>query len=74
MILLSHLVFPTLDIRATAAYYCDTLGFRIVEYLNTAEPHLCLYRDHVKIILTSATTQVRPNRELYGYGYKVIIG
>lgn len=33
MIIHSHTVFPTADIKATAAYYCDTLGFRSVEYL-----------------------------------------
>jgi hypothetical protein len=67
----SHPVFPTPDIKATAAYYRDVLGFRSVEYLNLAEPHICLYRDDVEIILTSATRKIHPNRELYGYGYDV---
>jgi catechol 2,3-dioxygenase-like lactoylglutathione lyase family enzyme len=62
-------VFPTPDIKATAAYYCDTLGFRSVEYLNSVQPHICLYRDDVELILTSANSVVRSNRELYGYGY-----
>jgi catechol 2,3-dioxygenase-like lactoylglutathione lyase family enzyme len=69
MILQSHPVFPTPDIKATAAYYCGTLGFQAIEYMNSAEPHICLYRDGVEIVLTSASGAVHPNRELYGYGY-----
>jgi catechol 2,3-dioxygenase-like lactoylglutathione lyase family enzyme len=69
MITHSHPVFPTLDIKATSAYYCDTLGFRSVEYLNSAQPHICLYRDGVEIILTSVNSAVRPNRAQNGYGY-----
>ena len=69
MIVESHPVFPSQNIEATAAYYRDVLGFRVVDYLDAAEPHICLYRDGVEIILTVANNPVKPNRELYGYGY-----
>ena len=65
----SHCVFPVPDIRKTAQYYTDMLGFRAVEYLSVKEPHICLYRDSTEIILTQANTdRIYPNRELYGYG------
>lgn len=44
-------------------------GSGAVSYLDAAEPHVCLYRDGVEVILTLAPTAARPNRELYGYGY-----
>lgn len=66
----SHCVFPTPDIRMTAFFYMNTLGFQALEYLDVIEPHICLYRDNIEIILTQANTErVYPNRELYGYGY-----
>jgi len=65
----SHPVFPVPDPAATANYYSAVLGFRAVSHPDVAEPHVCLYRDGVEIILTRASTGVRPNRELYGYGY-----
>ncbi|MBQ6484778.1 MAG: VOC family protein [Carnobacterium sp.] len=68
-ILMSHSVFPTPDIKATARYYKEVLGFKLVEYLNADEPHICLYRDSIEIILTSTDKTVMPNRKYYGYGY-----
>lgn len=66
----SHPVFPVPDVSATADYYRQCLGFEPVEYLDAAEPHVCLYRDGVEIILTSAPgVPVVPNRERYGFGY-----
>lgn len=66
----SHPVFPAPDIEKTALYYSNVLGFRAVKYLGAREPHICLYRDGIEIILTKAKTQkVFTNRELYGYGY-----
>ncbi len=66
----SHCVFPTPDISKTSGYYRKILGFSPVEYLDAAEPHVCLYRDDTEIILTVSKNQrVIPNRELYGYGY-----
>ncbi|BFH59974.1 VOC family protein [Paenibacillus azoreducens] len=70
LLLMSHCVFPTLDIIKTAEYYEQHMGFRAVRYLDAREPHICLYRDATEIILTQTNGQkVIPNRELYGYGY-----
>ncbi|MDT9720087.1 VOC family protein [Paenibacillus sp. ClWae2A] len=70
LLLMSHSVFPTLDMKRTAQFYEAKMGFRVVEYLDAAEPHICLYRDLTEIILTQSNGQkVIPNRELYGYGY-----
>lgn len=70
MLYYSHPVFPSPDIHKTAQYYSNILGFRKVEYLDAAEPHICLYRDDTEIILTKAnTSKAYTNRELYGYGY-----
>ena len=62
-------IFPVPDIRKTAEYYVNVLGFRAVEYLECKEPHICLYLDHAEIILLQGNKDtVYPNRELYGYG------
>lgn len=66
----SHCVFPTPDILKTAKYYEEKLRFSVVTYLDSQEPHICLYRDNTEIILTKTNGQkVIPNRTLYGYGY-----
>lgn len=66
----SHCVFPVPDILRTAKYYEDYLRFSSVFYTEKKEPHICLYRDDIEIILTQAKSdRVFPNRELYGYGY-----
>jgi catechol 2,3-dioxygenase-like lactoylglutathione lyase family enzyme len=66
----SHCIFPCPDIEKTADFYVKKMGFEAVPYLDTAEPHICLYRDKTEIILTKANREkVFPNRELYGYGY-----
>lgn len=65
----SHCIFPVPDIEKTASFYTEKLSFQRVDYLKAEEPHICLYRDHTEIILTSASREVIPNRELYGYGY-----
>ena len=63
-------IFPVPDIRKTARFYTDRLGFRAVDYVECEEPHICLYRDKTEIILLKANTdRVFTNRELYGYGY-----
>jgi catechol 2,3-dioxygenase-like lactoylglutathione lyase family enzyme len=69
LLVASHPVFPVPDMAATASYYSTVLGFRAVDYSDAAEPHVCLYRDGVEIILTRAAAPVRTNRQLYGYGY-----
>ncbi|MCK9251226.1 MAG: VOC family protein [Clostridiales bacterium] len=63
-------IFPTADMKRTAAFYQDKLGFRVVFHLQCEQPHVCLYRDEVEIILIHAVKQeIVPNRELYGTGY-----
>ena len=74
MKLLSSLpIFPTQDIKRTAAFYEEKLGFRRVDYLNTKEPHICLYRDGIEFVLTISKNEVVPNRTRYGYGEDVYI-
>lgn len=59
-------IFPVPDINKTAEYY-KNLGFRAVYYLDSAEPHACLYRDTIKIVLTqSKNSTIIPNRECHG--------
>ena len=71
---MTHPVFPTPNIKSTANFYVENLGFNSVEYLNSTQPHICLYKDDIEIILTdSKGKKVVPNRELYGYGYDVYI-
>ncbi len=62
-------IFPTLDIEETAQYYEEKLGFKAVRYMECQEPHICLYRGEIDIILLQANAPVTPNRNLYGYGY-----
>lgn len=63
-------IFPAKNISETANFYKSYLGFRAVEYLDCKEPHICLYKDKIEIILLQARTgKIIPNRELYGYGY-----
>lgn len=63
-------IFPVPDIKKTSEFYVSKLEFRAVEYLECEEPHICLYKDNIEIILLhSNTDKVLPNRELYGYGY-----
>lgn len=64
-------IFPCDDIEKTASFYEDKLGFRAVKYLTVAEPHICLYKDDVEIILMKnvGKDSFKPNHVLYGYGY-----
>ena len=63
-------IFPSKDIRKTAEYYKTKLEFDIVEYLQSEQPHICMYKDNIEIILTQAKSkEIKPNRVLYGYGY-----
>jgi uncharacterized glyoxalase superfamily protein PhnB len=66
----SHCIFPSPDMKKTAEYYKNVLGFTTVAYLDAVEPHICLYRDDTEIILIGTNgRKAMPNRELYGYGY-----
>ncbi len=62
------IIFPVNDMDKTADFYVNKMGFRCVKYLDVAEPHVCLYRDAIEIILTRAEGEVVPNRIRYGYG------
>lgn len=63
-------IFPVPDIRKTAKFYTNSLGFEAIEYLDCQEPHICLYKDKAEIILLqTGREKICPNRELYGYGY-----
>lgn len=67
-------VLPTPNIRKTAEFYKTKLDFHAVEYLQSEQPHICLYKDDIEIILTqSDKNRVKPNRVLYGYGYDAYI-
>lgn len=46
----------------------------MVEYLNSNQSHICLYRDSTGIILLKANTEkIFTNKVLYGYGYDAYI-
>ena len=63
-------IFPVPDINKTKEFYVSKLGFRATEYLECKEPHICLYRDNIEIILLKSNiNKISPNRALYGYGY-----
>ena len=67
-------VFPVPNMNKTADFYVRSLGFRCEEYTDSSEPHMCLYKDNIEIILTdSKGKKVVPNRELYGYGYDTYV-
>jgi hypothetical protein len=62
-------IFPSSKIEETARFY-ESIGFRAVSYLEAQQPHVCLYRGGVEIILTrSQKEQIVPNRVTHGYGY-----
>jgi hypothetical protein len=69
MLIESHCIFAAADILKTAEYYEKRLKFRVENYMDAKEPHICLYRDTTEIILIQAGGTVHTNRELYGYGY-----
>lgn len=66
-------IFPAPDILKTANFYEKKLGFKKANFLKVSEPHICLYRDNIEIILLKSNKKVIPNRELYGYGYDAYI-
>ncbi|MFB3895044.1 MAG: VOC family protein [bacterium] len=67
-------VFVTPDIKRTAIYYRDILGFRVVEHYDNAEPFAALYRDEVEIIIVrSQFGEVLSNQKRFGAGYDVYL-
>ncbi len=64
------IVFVAPDVRKTAAYYQDVMGFRVVEHYDKAERFAALYRDAVEIVVVQAKHgKVVSNRVRYGAGY-----
>ncbi|MGO4791016.1 MULTISPECIES: VOC family protein [Paenibacillus] len=61
-------IFPTSNFEKTSEFY-ERIGFRAVNYFDATEPHMCLYKDAVEIVLTKTDIEVVPNRIRYGYGY-----
>jgi hypothetical protein len=66
----SLLILPVTDLNRTAEYYSKMLRFTAVHYQQSQQPHICLYRDNVEIILIkSKLSKIEPNRIVHGYGY-----
>jgi catechol 2,3-dioxygenase-like lactoylglutathione lyase family enzyme len=64
------ITFVTSDVRKTATYYHDVLGFRVVSHYDHAEPFAALYRDSIEIVVVQAKFgEILPNRTRYGAGY-----
>lgn len=69
---LSHslIILPVPDLKITSDYYVEKLNFNAVKYLAVEQPHICLYRDLIEIVLTkSIQSEIKPNRIVHGYGY-----
>jgi len=61
-------IFPSSSNEETTKFY-ENIGFRAVRYLDVTEPHVCLYRDNIEIVLTkSALAKIVPNHIVHGYG------
>ncbi len=68
------IVFVVSDVRKTAAYYRDVLGFSVVEHYDKEEAFAALYRDAVEIIVVQAKHgEVLSNQKRYGAGYDAYI-
>lgn len=66
-------LFQSARFDETRAFY-ERLGFRSVAYMDSEQPHVCLYRDGIEFILTkSRLTEIVPARETHGYGYDAYI-
>ncbi|MFS0783028.1 VOC family protein [Bacillus sp. 1P06AnD] len=62
-------LFPVPDMEKTSRFY-QRLGFKSVPYLQASDPHICLYRDKIEIVLIgSQLKSIQPNYLLHGYGY-----
>jgi catechol 2,3-dioxygenase-like lactoylglutathione lyase family enzyme len=67
-------VLPTPDVRRTAAYYRDALGFKVVEHYDAEEAFATLYRDSVELVLIQTRHgDVQSNTARYGVGFDVYI-
>ena len=64
------ITFVTANVKKTAAYYHDVLGFRVVTHYENAEPFAAMYRDSVEIVVVQAKFgEIIPNRLRFGAGY-----
>lgn len=67
-------VFIAQDVKKTAEYYRNVMGFRVVAHFDNVEPFATLYRDAVEIIVVqSQFGQVLSNKVRYGSGYDVYL-
>jgi len=67
-------IVVTPDARATAAWYRDILGFRVVEHYDAEEAFAAAYRDSVEIVFVQATRgELQPNRVRHGAGFDVYL-
>lgn len=66
-------IFPSAKLLETKIFY-ENIGFNAVSCLESLQPHICLYRDSIELILTqSKLDKIIPNRELHGYGYDAYV-
>jgi catechol 2,3-dioxygenase-like lactoylglutathione lyase family enzyme len=66
------LVVP--DVRKTADWYREKLGFRVVEKFDSPEPFAAIYRDSIELVLVqSKFGAVERNRIRYGAGYDAFL-
>jgi uncharacterized glyoxalase superfamily protein PhnB len=67
-------VLVSSDLRRTADYYRDVLGFELVEHYEAPEPFATLYRDSVEVVVVQAEHgQVESNAARYGAGFDVYL-
>jgi catechol 2,3-dioxygenase-like lactoylglutathione lyase family enzyme len=67
-------VLVSSDLRRTAEYYRDVLGFELVENYENVEPFATLYRDSVEIVVVQAARgRVESNFARYGAGFDVYL-
>lgn len=63
-------VLVSSDVRRTAEYYRDVLGFELVEHYESPEPFATLYRDSTEVVVVQAARgRVESNAQRYGAGY-----
>jgi catechol 2,3-dioxygenase-like lactoylglutathione lyase family enzyme len=67
-------VFATPDVRRTAGFYREVLGFTVVEHYDAEEPFATIYRDDVEIVLVQARHgDVQSNAARHGAGFDVYL-
>ena len=63
-------VLVSSDVRQTAEYYRDVLGFELVEHYESPEPFATLYRDSTEVVVVQAARgRIESNAQRYGAGY-----